>query len=80
MIVIKVLGTGCPKCNMTKKIVEKVVNKLKLNAKIEMVKDISEIAKYGVMMTPGIVINEKVVTSGRVPREEEVEKWIKEFI
>ncbi len=80
MIVIKILGKGCPRCKMVKEIVNRVINKLKIDAKVEEVKDLNEIAKYGVLITPGLVINEKLVMSGRIPTEKEVEEWIKQFL
>ena len=64
MKVIKVLGTGCPSCVSTEKVVAEVVNQLNIEAKIEKVTDIMEIMAYDVMSTPAIVINEVVVFKG----------------
>ena len=72
MKVIKVLGTGCPSCVSTEKVVAEVVNQLNIEAKIEKVTDIMEIMAYDVMSTPAIVINEVVVFKRKVPSVDEV--------
>ena len=69
---IKVLGTGCPSCVSTEKIVLEVVNELNIEAKITKVDDIQKIMEYNVMSTPAIVIDEKVVFKGKVPSKDEV--------
>lgn len=76
-MIIKVLGTGCAKCQSLEKTVREVVAALKLDIKVEEVKDIKEIMQYPILMTPGLVINEKVVMSGKVPSKSEVERCIK---
>lgn len=72
---IKVLGTGCANCKNTYQQIEKVCQKLGVNAELKKVEDIAEIAKYGVMTTPSVVINEKIVHSGGVPTAKMVEAW-----
>ncbi len=69
---IKVLGTGCPKCKTTMALVNDVVAENNMDAKIEKVEDIMEIMKYDVMSTPAIVVNNKVVVTGRVPSKSEL--------
>jgi small redox-active disulfide protein 2 len=69
---IKVLGTGCPKCKTLEKLTTETVGKLGLNATISKVEDIVDIMSYGVMRTPALVINGKVVLSGRIPSETEL--------
>ena len=64
---IKVLGTGCANCKRTEALAAKVVKELNLDATVVEVTDIPTIMGYGVMSTPGIVIDEKVVGSGGVP-------------
>ncbi|PIE48317.1 MAG: redox-active disulfide protein 2 [Flavobacteriales bacterium] len=66
-MVIKILGTGCPKCKKTEEVVTKAVNELDITATIEKVEDIQDIMAYDVMNTPAVVIDEKVVWAGRVP-------------
>lgn len=73
---IKVLGPGCSKCMSLEKTVKEVVAALKLNVDVEEVKDMKKIMQYPILMTPGLVINEKVVLSGKVPTKAEVERLI----
>lgn len=77
---IKILGTGCPKCITLEKLTMEVVNKNNFEAEISKVEDIVEIMNYGVMGTPGLVINEKVMISGRVPSKDEIKKLIEKSI
>jgi small redox-active disulfide protein 2 len=65
---IKVLGTGCARCKSLEKITRKAVDELNLDARVEKVEDIQKIMEYAVMRTPALVINEKVVLSGQVPK------------
>lgn len=70
--VVKVLGTGCPKCKQTTAIITEVVNDNKLDATVVKVEDIMEIMTYNVMTTPAVVIDETVVIKGRVPSKDEI--------
>lgn len=70
--VIKVLGTGCPKCKTMSEVVTDVVNENNIDATIEKVEDIMEIMKFNVMITPALVIDDVVTIKGRVPSKEEV--------
>lgn len=72
---ILVLGTGCANCTNTYQQVEKVTAELGLNVTLEKVEDIAEIAKYGIMATPGVVINGQVVHSGGVPSASLIKQW-----
>jgi small redox-active disulfide protein 2 len=76
MLVIKVLGSGCPNCKKVEAIARKVVDKLAIDATIEKVTDYNKIMEYDILSTPGLVINEKVVSFGRIPSESEVTTWI----
>ncbi|RJX18630.1 MAG: thioredoxin family protein, partial [Ammonifex sp.] len=69
---------GCPKCKALEELVLRVVAELNLPASVEKVTDIGEIVKYGVMLTPALVVDGQVKTSGRVPPREEIEKWLTE--
>ncbi len=73
---IKILGPGCPKCKTLDKMTREVVEKNGLNAKITKVEDIMEIMKYGVMSTPALVVDEKVLVKGRVPSSEEIKQLL----
>ena len=70
--VIKILGTGCPKCKSMAGVVEDVVSKNNINATIEKVEDIMEIMKFNVMTTPVLVIDDVITIKGRVPSKDEV--------
>ena len=69
---IKVLGTGCPKCKSLEKLTREMVSELELEANITKEEDIMRIMGYGVMHTPALVVNEKVVFSGRIPSVKEL--------
>jgi small redox-active disulfide protein 2 len=76
MMIIKVLGTGCAKCMQLEKTAREAVKELGIDAKIEEVKDITKILEYPILTTPGLVIDEKVVCSGKIPSKDEVKKYI----
>ena len=73
---IKVLGTGCSKCKATYEMVNKVVNENNINATVTKVEDIMEIMKYNVMNMPAIVIDDKIVLSGKTPGEKEIKNLL----
>ena len=73
---IKVLGTGCAKCKSLEKVTRKAVEELQLEASVEKVEDIQKIMEYAVMRTPALVINEKVVMSGQLPKISEVKEML----
>lgn len=73
---IKVLGTGCANCKATLKLVDETANDVGTKVEIEKVEDIGDIMSYGVMSTPGVVIDGKVVHAGGIPDRKKVEDWI----
>jgi small redox-active disulfide protein 2 len=75
-MIIKVLGSGCTNCKTLEKRTQEAVASLHVPAMVEKVQDIMQIAAYGILRTPGLVINEKVVSSGRVPTVEEIKEMI----
>ncbi len=75
---IKILGTGCPNCKELERRVRAVLAGLGVAASVEKVTDIKKIMEYGILATPGLVIDGKVVCSGRIPRLEEITAWIQE--
>jgi len=69
---IKILGTGCPKCKSLEKLTRETVSKMGIEAQVSKEEDIMKIMEYGVMKTPGLVVDGKVVLSGRLPSEKEI--------
>jgi len=76
---IKVLGTGCANCKTLEKSVNIALTELNIAANVVKEEDIQKIMGYGIMRTPGLVINEKVVLSGRVPSTKELKKIIEKY-
>jgi small redox-active disulfide protein 2 len=77
---IKILGGGCPKCERLEAVTRDVVKELGVDAQFTKVKRMQEIMAYDVMTTPALVVNEKVLSSGRIPSREEILGWLKEMI
>ena len=75
MIEVKILGTGCASCKTTQKLVEEVLAAKGVQARVEKVADIASIMRYGVMSTPGVVVDGKVVHAGGVPSRAQVQQW-----
>ena len=73
---IKILGPGCARCHQLEQAAKEVVKELGIEASIEEVKDIKKITAYPILTTPGLVINEQLVCSGRVPTKAEVTTFI----
>ena len=72
MLKIKILGSGCPNCNRLEKETKKAVYNLAIEAEFEKVTDYQKIMEYDILSTPGLVINEKVVSSGKIPSQSEI--------
>lgn len=77
MLNVKVLGPGCANCKKLEAVVRKVVAAQGLTAKVEKVTDYAEIMKWNILSTPGLVVNDKVVSTGRIPAESELRSWLK---
>jgi small redox-active disulfide protein 2 len=73
---IIVLGTGCAKCKTLEQLTRKVVTDLNLNAEVTKEEDITKIMSYGIMRTPGLVKDGKVILSGRIPSESELKELL----
>jgi small redox-active disulfide protein 2 len=73
---IKVLGSGCSKCEVTAKLIENAAQAKGVEIQLEKVTDMAAILGYGVMSTPGVVVDGKVVHSGGVPSTAQVEQWL----
>jgi len=77
MLDIKVLGTGCPTCIKLENACREVVAENKLDATIEKVTDFNKFGDYGVMLTPGLVVNGKVLSQGKIPVKATLAQWLK---
>jgi small redox-active disulfide protein 2 len=76
MLTIKILGSGCANCKKLEEITRKAVETLSVEAEIEKVTEYAEIKRYPILSTPGLVINEKLVSAGRIPSEAEITTWL----
>jgi len=76
MLTIKVLGSGCPNCKRVEALARHALGKMGLEAEVIKVTDHNQIAGYAILSTPGLVINEKVVSYGRIPSEAEITTWL----
>ena len=76
MLIVKVLGTGCPKCKKLEELARSALAEMAFEADVQKVTDIATIMDYNVLATPGLVINETVVSSGRLPSVAEISTWL----
>ncbi len=76
MLTIKVLGPGCDNCRRVETVAREAVVELEVEADIEKVTDRAMFARYNLLATPGLVINEKLVSAGRIPTKSEVVGWV----
>jgi len=77
MLSIKVLGPGCANCRKLEDVAREAVASLGIEAEITKVTDMNAIIAYGVLKTPGLVINEKLVSSGRIPTPASIAEWLR---
>ncbi len=75
MLTIKILGSGCANCKRLEQIARKVVEEMSIEADVVKVTEYPDIMAYGITSTPGLVINEKVMSYGRIPTPAEVAAW-----
>ena len=80
MLTVKVLGPGCENCVNLASLAQQAINSLSIEAKVEKVTDYAEFVKYRLLMTPGLVINEKLVSAGRVPSEAEITTFLSDAL
>ena len=76
MITIKVLGPGCANCSKLEEITRQAVSEMGFEADISKISDYAEIMRFPIISTPGLVINDEVVCSGRVPTKAEITTWL----
>ena len=77
MVNIKILGSGCANCRRLEAETRKVVESLGIEAEFEKITDYAEIMKYPILSTPGLVVNEKLVSAGRIPSPDQIAQWLK---
>jgi small redox-active disulfide protein 2 len=75
---IKVLGPGCINCQTLEKRTKEAVKRLNVEAEIEKVTDTNQITAYGIIMTPGLIVNDKIVIQGKVPTVEKIQEILKQ--
>lgn len=80
MLTIKVLGPGCANCRKLEEVARAAAASLKVDVEIVKVTDMKAILAYDILKTPGLVINEKLVSSGRIPTPDTVAEWIRAAI
>jgi small redox-active disulfide protein 2 len=73
---IKVLGPGCAKCSKTEKLVQEVLKETGVEASVEKVTDMMQIASYGVFGTPSVIVDGEVKCTGKVPKKDEIKAWL----
>lgn len=73
---IKVLGPGCAKCSKTEKLIREVIKETGVEASVEKVTDMMQIASYGVFGTPSVIVDGEVKCTGKVPKKEDIKNWI----
>jgi len=76
MLEIKVVGSGCPNCKKLEALCNEVVDENNLEAKIEKVTDFNQFGELGIMMTPGLIVNGKILSQGKIPTKSTLEHWI----
>ena len=80
MLNIKVVGSGCANCEKLEQLCHDVVRENSIEAEIEKITDVNTFADLGILLTPGLLLNNKVVSSGKIPTKWTVENWIKEAV
>lgn len=76
MLKIKVVGGGCPNCQKLAELCHEIIVENNVHAEIEKVTDVNKFADLGIMMTPGLVLNNNVVSSGKIPAKSILTQWI----
>lgn len=79
MLEVKVLGSGCPNCQRLETEARAALDGAQIAYRLTKVTDFADIAGYGVMSTPALVLNEDVVSSGRIPKREQIVQWAKQL-
>lgn len=80
MLNIKVVGSGCPNCQKLEAICQEVIIEQNIEANIEKVTNVNEFADLGIFKTPGLVVNDQVLSQGKIPTKSTLEHWLKEKV
>lgn len=73
---IKILGTGCPKCQKLAEVVESVAREMNIDYKLEKVTDINKIMDFGIMITPALVVEGEIKIAGKIPKTDDIKKML----
>ncbi len=76
MLKIKILGSGCTNCKTLERLCQEVVSENHIEATVEKVSDLKDIMSYGILSTPGLVVNGKVICSGKLPTKSTLTHWL----
>ena len=79
MLTIKILGSGCPNCKRLEKEVSETLSELAIDYEVIKVTDYADIMTYGIMSTPGLVMNETVLSTGRIPKRQQIIDWATQY-
>ncbi len=80
MLTIRVLGSGCPTCNELERMVINILAEENIDADYQKITDIKKFAEYGVMQTPALIINGKIISKGKLPAKTTLAHWIKQYV
>lgn len=80
MLDIKVLGPGCTNCAKLEQLCKEIVDENHLDARIEKITDYKRFADFGVLLTPGLVVNGRVLASGKIPTKHTLARWLREAV
>lgn len=78
MLNIKVAGPGCPNCQKLETLCKEVIDEEGMNANIEKITDTNEISELGILMTPGLLVNDEVLSSGKIPNKPTLKHWLQD--
>ena len=79
MLTVKILGSGCANCKRLEAETRAALDELSLDYELLKITDWKDIASYGVMTTPALIINEKLLTAGRIPKRQQIAQWAQEL-
>jgi len=80
MLNIKVVGSGCPTCQKLEQLCREVITENNIEAEIEKITDVNSFADLGVFITPGLLLNNQLISSGKLPAKASIEEWVKDVI